>query len=160
MIDRSEQIRPMTETDLPAVVRIERASFEDPWPESAFREMLAEANRFNLVLANDEDQPVGYLCAQCAADEVQIHNIAVAPDSLRRGIGRRLLAEAEGLRRRAYGAVLDVRATNTAALAMYGRFGYRRIGRRRNYYAQPRGDALILFKPLIAEVPETDGMVP
>ncbi|HUU46486.1 MAG TPA: ribosomal protein S18-alanine N-acetyltransferase, partial [Acidobacteriota bacterium] len=152
---RSGQIRPMTEADVPAVVLIERASFGDPWPESAFREMLAERNRFNLVLANEQDEPLGYLCAQCVADEVQIHNIAVAPDSLRRGIGRRLLAaaEAEGLRRGAFGAVLDVRGTNTAALAMYGRFGYRRIGRRRNYYVRPRGDALILFKPLIAEVP-------
>lgn len=161
MIDAPHNIRPMTEADIQAVARIERASFADPWPESAFREMLAERNRFNLVLANEEDQPLGYLCAQCAADEVQIHNIAVAPEHLRRGLGRQLLtaAEAEGRRRGAFGSVLDVRTTNTAALAMYGRFGYRRIGRRRNYYARPRGDALILFKPLIAEAQKTDGMV-
>ena len=49
----------------------------------------------------------------------------------------------------ASGSILDVRSTNTAALAMYDHLGYRRIGRRRNYYERPVSDALILFKPLI-----------
>jgi ribosomal-protein-alanine N-acetyltransferase len=115
--------------------------------------MLRAANRFNLVAVDENKNLLGYVCAQCAADEVQIHNIAIDPLHQRRGLGRRLLeaAEERGFREGAYGAVLDVRSNNTAALAMYGRFGYRRIGRRRGYYVRPRGDALILFKPLLAK---------
>jgi ribosomal-protein-alanine N-acetyltransferase len=97
---------------------------------------------------------MGYLCAQFVADEIQIHNIAIDASCRKRGYGRQLMlaAEAEGMRLGAFGAILDVRSTNTAALAMYGRLGYRRIGRRRNYYERPVGDALILFKPLIRKV--------
>jgi ribosomal-protein-alanine N-acetyltransferase len=147
----------MCPEDIPAIAKIEESAFEDPWPDSAFEEMLESENRFNLVLVNGDGSLLGYLCAQCVADEVQIHNIAVDPSRQRQGAGGRLLqeAEAEGRRRGAWGAVLDVRSTNTAALALYGRFGYRRIGRRRNYYEHPRGDALVLFKPLLPETEMT-----
>ena len=150
MSDDIATIRPMRASDLTSVAAIEAASFSDPWPLSAFRECLCVENRINLVLANECGKIVAYLCAQCVADEIQIHNIAVAQDERRRGRGTLLLraAEDEGMARGALCAILDVRLTNTAALVLYERRGYRPIGRRRNYYRQPVCDALILFKPL------------
>ena len=147
----SVTIRPMEPEDIPAVAELEQEAFDDPWPESAFHDMLTPKNRFNLVLTNGDACPKGYLCAKCVDDEIQIHNIAVDASCRKRGYGRELMlaAEAEGLRLGAFGSVLDVRSTNTAALAMYRHLGYRRIGRRRNYYERPVGDALILFKPLM-----------
>jgi len=140
----------MRDEDIPAVRAIEQEIFPDPWPESAFQDCLTVPSRLNLVLVEGGDQVVGYLCAQCAADEIQIHNVAVASDCRRQGRGMRLLqaAEEEGLARGALCAVLDVRASNEAALSLYARFGYRQIGRRRNYYRFPVCDALILFKSL------------
>lgn len=141
-------IRPMTSDDIDAVNAIERLVFSDPWPRSAFTEMLGVTSRINLVGAMPDGTLAGYVLAQAVVDEVQIHNIAVRPDNQRRGIGGRLLAEAEttGKKRGALCSVLDVRVENVAAMALYERFGYRMIGRRKNYYRRPLGDALILFK--------------
>jgi len=162
-------IRPMKVSDVPVVMAIEQAVFSDPWPESAFHELLASHLAINLVAgAVSLSQMAGYLCAQLVAGELQIHNLAVREGFQRQGVGARLLvaAETEGRRRGAREAILDVRADNTAALALYARFGYRRIGLRRRYYRRPVCDALILFKPLPppADIPPaeetTHGMVP
>jgi len=168
MTDDTTVARAMRESDLASVTAIEAVSFSDPWPPAAFQECLGVDNRVNLVLADKSGQVVAYLCAQCVADEIQIHNIAVAEAARRQGWGTLLLraVEDEGLARGAACAILDVRVTNTAALALYERLGYRPIGRRRGYYRQPVCDALILFKPLVPPNPSVhrqetnDGVVP
>ena len=141
-------IRPMIGTDIPQVASMEAAVFPDPWSAGAFEETLGMTIGINLVAIDEQGRLCGYLCAQAVADEIQIHNIAVDPDCRRRGIGRQLLQEAEreGTARGAVCAILEVRVTNTTALAMYGRMGYRRIGRRRAYYCKPVCDALVLLK--------------
>jgi ribosomal-protein-alanine N-acetyltransferase len=141
-------IRPMERSDISAVAAMEKSIFPDPWPHGAFEEVLALPIGMNLVAVDDCGQLCGYLCAQAVADEIQIHNIAVTPESRRQGIGRMLLehAECEASARGAVCAILEVRVTNTAALAMYGRMGYHRIGRRRAYYRKPVCDALVLLK--------------
>ena len=159
-------LRPMTLADVAVLSAIEREVFSDPWPQSAFREVLGVDNRVNLIL-EISGEITGYILAQCVADEVQIQNIAVRKAWQRRGFGAILLrrAEEEGRSRGALCAILDVRAQNVAALALYERFGYRMIGRRRNYYQRPVDDALILFRRLdvtpgpAAEQDSDDGMV-
>ncbi|MFQ5839997.1 MAG: ribosomal protein S18-alanine N-acetyltransferase, partial [Candidatus Methylomirabilales bacterium] len=91
-------------------------------------------------------QVVGYCCLWIMADELQIANLAVIPTLRRQGIGRRLVAAAlavaaaRGVRR----AFLEVRAGNDAAQALYRRFGFSVLARRRRYYSEPREDALIM----------------
>ncbi|MEW5702853.1 MAG: ribosomal protein S18-alanine N-acetyltransferase [Candidatus Zixiibacteriota bacterium] len=150
-------IRPMRQEDVPAVALLEQTLFGDPWSETAFAECLTVASRINLVLVDDDGAVIGYVCAQCAADEMQIHNVAVAHHKQRRGGATLLLraAEAEGRNRGALCAVLDVRVTNDAALSLYTRLGYRRIGRRRDYYRHPICDALVLFKSLADEASQS-----
>lgn len=143
-------IRTMTRADIDPIAEIEKSVFSDPWPKNAFREMLPESNRINLVLEMPDGRIGGYVLAQIAGDELQIQNIAVAPGQRRQQLGTRLLrcAEDEGRRRGAICSVLDVRASNEAALGLYHSFGYRMIGRRKNYYRQPVCDALVLFRRL------------
>ncbi|MBI3872259.1 MAG: ribosomal protein S18-alanine N-acetyltransferase [candidate division Zixibacteria bacterium] len=143
-------IRAMRSEDVVAVSAIERDSFSDPWPDSAFQELLTVANRVTLVAIDPEDRLAGYLCAQSVADEIQIQNLAVATGLRRRGCADRLLGsiEAEGMKCGAAYAILDVRETNVAALTLYLGMGYRVIGRRRGYYRKPPGDALVLSKSL------------
>jgi ribosomal-protein-alanine N-acetyltransferase len=120
------------------------------------------------VSITDDDLISGYILAQLAADELQIQNIAVAPEFRRQQLGVALLrqAEAKGVELGALCSVLDVRTTNEAALGLYLSFGYRMIGRRKNYYRQPLCDALVLFRRLDrgdAITPDeepNDGMVP
>jgi len=148
-------IRNMTVEDVPKVAALESQVFSDPWPESGFHEALDSTNAYNLVVVDGENTLVGYFCSQVIADELQVHNVAVAPECRRAGLGRRLLATAEEYARTkdAVCSVLEVRITNAPALAMYGRLGYRRIGRRRRYYRQPVCDALVLFKFLDSNEP-------
>jgi [ribosomal protein S18]-alanine N-acetyltransferase len=142
------EIRPMAGSDVPIVAGMEKAIFPDPWSEAVFEEALVQPLGINLVAVDDGGNPCGYLCAQAVADEIQIHNIAVDSEYRRQGIGRLLLehAEREGVRRGAVCAILEVRVTNTVALAMYSRMGYRRIGLRKAYYRKPTCDALVLLK--------------
>lgn len=164
--DPTVVIRAMTADDIPVVCEIECQVFSDPWPKSAFRQSLTVASRVNLVLYADGEL-VGYIMVQCVADEVQIHNIAVHPQHRRRGFAAMLLtrAEEEGAQRGALCAVLDVRSQNSAALGLYQSFGYRMIGRRKNYYRRPVDDALILFRRLdrddstLTQKDLSDGMV-
>ncbi|MBI5867717.1 MAG: ribosomal protein S18-alanine N-acetyltransferase [candidate division Zixibacteria bacterium] len=134
--------------DLAEVAAMERDIFPDPWTEDMFREALTLNKSVNLVADDGDGSLCGYLCAQAVADEIQIHNVAVATTHRRQGIGRALLeyAEKQGGENGAVCAILEVRITNTAALAMYGQMGYRRIGRRRAYYRKPVCDALVLLK--------------
>jgi ribosomal-protein-alanine N-acetyltransferase len=145
----------MSPTDIDAVVRIERDVFPDPWPRSAFTEIVDHSNHVNLVLALADGAVAGYVIALAVADEIQVQNIALDVSVRRRGYGRLLLreAEAEGQRRGARCAILDVRAGNEPALALYLKSGYHMIGRRKDYYRRPVEDALVLFRRL-------DGMTP
>lgn len=141
-------IRLMESGDIPDVAALEAIVFSDPWPETAFHEALESRNAYNTVAIDRSGVLSGYFCAQVIADELQVHNVAVAPACRRIGLGCLLLEKAEA-HARAKGAVcsvLEVRITNAPALVMYGRLGYRRIGRRRRYYRQPVCDALVLFK--------------
>ena len=159
-------IRHMQSEDVPTVAAIEMESFPDPWPPEAFTEILSVATRLSLVAEVPGSGVVGYLLAQRVASELQIHNVAVTQAHRRKGHGRKLLREAEriGSEGGAEHALLDVRESNTVALALYRSFGYRMISRRRSYYRLPACDALVLCKslsqPMTGTMETTNGMVP
>lgn len=142
----------MRREDLPEVLAIENLSFSEPWTEDMFlHELSAEGVTHVLVARSDEGSGpriVGFLCAWIVAGELQINNIAVHPGYRRRGVASQLLAEML-CRAKVMGAkagYLEVRASNEAANALYQRYGFRQIGRRRNYYERPREDAILMGK--------------
>jgi len=89
---------------------------------------------------------IGFITARVAADEMEILNLAVAPDQRRRGAASALLraATAWGLANEARRGFLEVRASNLAAIRFYEMAGFTETGRRTNYYASPVEDALQL----------------
>jgi len=88
----------------------------------------------------------GYVCAYLITDEVHINNLAVDPRWRRRGVARALLGAVleHGRRQGAARALLEVRLSNVGAQALYRAFGFQPAGVRRQYYAQPREDALVM----------------
>jgi ribosomal-protein-alanine N-acetyltransferase len=137
----------MRRRHLRGVMAIERQAYARPWSPNLFvAEMSEPQNRSYLVARIDKDV-VGYAGMICYGDEAHITNIAVDPMLQGHRIASRLLLEelrvAVGMAARAVS--LEVRVTNWRAQRLYARFGFRPVGIRRNYYAELREDALIMW---------------
>jgi ribosomal-protein-alanine N-acetyltransferase len=147
------RLRAARASDIDAIVRIEQASFGDPWSRSAFAELLDDP-RVCFLLAERSGSVRGYVVAWFVLDEGEIGNLAVSDSARRQGVGALLLDGAI----RAAGAAnvaslyLEVRNSNVAARALYASRGFAEIGRRRDYYRRPREDALVLRLSIPAPV--------
>ncbi|HXD28917.1 MAG TPA: ribosomal protein S18-alanine N-acetyltransferase [Arthrobacter sp.] len=136
----------MTAEDVPEVWDLERRLFpEDAWPLAMFHDELAQASTRRYWVAVDAGRIVAYCGMMCVLPIADVQTIAVAPDYEGRGIGstllRQLIDEARG--RGARDVLLEVRADNPRAQALYVRFGFEHIHTRRGYY--PGGvDAMIM----------------
>ena len=135
----------LDDSHLEAVAHIETLCFSSPWTAKSLKLLLRDGN-FALV-AMEGEVVVGYVgVLLIPPDEFEITNVAVHPDFRRRGVGEalmRALSEkvfAEGQAR----ISLEVRASNEAAIALYRKLGFSSCGLRKNYYAAPREDAIIM----------------
>lgn len=144
----------MSEHDLLEVVEIEQSSGLSRWGWNAYHAELRGENR-NLMwvarpangISPEEDESIaGYVVARLAAGELHINNLAVRQSQRQQGIGTALLNRVleEAKCADAFVAFLEVRAGNAVAQAFYERCGFGVVGRRRNYYPEPREDALIM----------------
>ena len=106
--------------------------------------------RVCIARLNDSAQLVGFIVYWELGDEVEIHDLATAPEHRRRGIASALLSEAIRSARRsgAHSLWLEVRARNQAALGLYTKHGFRTVATRKQYYRSPPDDALCLQLPL------------
>jgi ribosomal-protein-alanine N-acetyltransferase len=133
--------------DLSSVAALERESYEFPWTEGIFRDCL-RVGYHCIVVEGAGGSLQGYAVMSLAADEAHLLNLCVRRDSRRCGLGRDMLREiltaarGAGARR----MFLEVRPSNTAALALYASEGFVEIGRRPRYYRvrDGREDAVIL----------------
>lgn len=129
------------------VAELEKICFSDPWSEKSVASEL-ENDLACWLVAVEEDRVAGYVGSQTVMDETDIMNIAVHPDFRRKGIAEELVnALVHRLRNRGSRCLtLEVRASNEPACKLYEKLGFSQIGRRPNYYRNPREDALILRK--------------
>ena len=139
----------MNEHDLLEVVEIEETTGLSLWGWDAYRAELYRPEAIMLVARARGAGPqrvAGFIAARMNADELHVNNIGVREEYRRRGLGGLLLGAALGAAagRGATGAVLEVRASNLAAQALYARFGFAVAGRRKNYYRDPPEDALVM----------------
>ena len=140
-------IRPMTAADVPSVAALEKLCFSDPWSVSSIASELD--NPLSLWLVWEEDgAAAAYLGVQRVPPQADVMNVAVSPALRRRGIARVLFAELERRLPEIDELFLEVRASNSGAIALYRTLGFEQVGRRPNYYLDPREDALILRKEL------------
>ena len=137
-------VRRLAYSDLPAVIAIERRSFPTPWSLAMFVLELSKPSGICLA-ATAEDRLCGYLVCSRYDQVWHLMNVAVAPERRRLGVARSLLTrlfEEAGPDAR---YTLEVRTSNSEAIAMYRRFGFRSAGRRRRYYHDNGEDALIMW---------------
>ena len=145
-VDQDLASAPMALEDLDQVLDIERASFPTPWTRAAFCYEIEQNKVARCTAMRTPRGVVGYLCFWEIGHEIHITNLAVHPAWRRRGVARRLLAAAlaEGVARGVTLAFLEVRPSNTHALALYESLGFLVIGRRNGYYFDTGEDALVM----------------
>ncbi len=139
-------IRPLSYSDLPQVIALERRAFATPWSLAMFVLELSKPSGICLAAVDDDRRLVGYLVCSRYADVWHLMNIAVDPSARRRGYAQALLAEmlTRGGPDDAY--TLEVRASNTPAIVLYERFGFRSAGTRPRYYHDTGEDAVIMWR--------------
>ncbi len=138
--------REMKPEDADAVEVVEKASFSVPWSRKSFWEEAANERTYYL-LALDGDEVIGYAGTWILDDEAQITNVAVTPEYRGKKVGAGLMTELikEAKKRGATRMTLEVRPSNTAALALYDKFGFKDCGRRPHYYLDNGEDAVIMW---------------
>ncbi|AGM03320.1 ribosomal protein S18-alanine N-acetyltransferase [Amycolatopsis keratiniphila] len=140
--------------DIPRCVEIEKILFpgDSPWTAYAFHAEL-DAGGFYLVARPEEsDEVIGYaglaVVGRRGDYEASIHTIGVDPAHQRNGIGtvllKALLDRADEL---AAPVFLEVRTDNDAAITLYERHGFERVGLRKRYYQPSGADAYTMARP-------------
>jgi ribosomal-protein-alanine N-acetyltransferase len=149
-LDLVPRYRRMTGADLDAVVAIEEAIYPHPWTRGNFADSLAAG--YHCWILECAGSIAGYSVISVGAGEAHLLNLSVAAPWQRRGMGREVLKFLLKLARD-YGAgrmLLEVRPSNTAAIALYASAGFSEIGLRRGYYpaGEAREDAIVLERSL------------
>ncbi len=139
-------IREYVAGDEKAITEIERECFSAPWSEKAITDAVENGTRF--LIAEKAFETVGYVSINTALDEGYINNIAVKKEFRRQGVAEKLL---KGLDRKAKELnlaflSLEVRQSNSGAIALYEKCGYKNMGVRKNFYDAPKEDAVIMTK--------------
>jgi ribosomal-protein-alanine N-acetyltransferase len=143
-------IRRLTYADLPQVVATERRAFPTPWSLAMFVLELSKPSGICLaaeIVEGSERELVGYLICSRYDTVWHVMNIAVDPDRHRHGIATAMLAALLRVIGDSEAQVtLEVRPSNTGAIALYERFGFRSAGVRRRYYQDTGEDAVIMWR--------------
>jgi [ribosomal protein S18]-alanine N-acetyltransferase len=158
---RVERIRdPAADADIDAIVGLEVESFVEsftnPWSRDTLVWELRNSDVTQVFLLRDDGEAVVAFCVCWVIfDELHINTLAVAPAARRGGLATFLLRQvmAEAAAAGATKATLEVRASNTAALALYDRLGFRVAAERPRYYTRPEEDALILWRDTLDASP-------
>ncbi len=144
---------PLETSHSQSVASLHLQGFHRPWTDGEFRSLLGQANVFGflaLVEGHPGKPPSGFILARLVADEAEILTLAVAKSVRRHGLGRRLVEEA--LRtlhaQRAQSLFLEVDSANLAAIGLYKRFGFKKVGERQAYYDSPQGKSAALVMRL------------
>lgn len=137
----------MQEADVTQVAALEAVCFHDPWSEKSIQSELTNPLSCWIV-AQEAEKIVGYVGSQTVLDESDMMNIAVSPAYRRHGIAEHLVQTLiDALRARgSHALTLEVRASNAPAQALYKKLAFQQIGLRKNYYRNPKEDAMILRK--------------
>jgi ribosomal-protein-alanine N-acetyltransferase len=135
--------------DIDAIVSLEADAFTNPWSRDTLVWELQHSDVTHVYLLRDDHGTVVAFCVCWVIfEELHINTLAVARSVRRTGLATRLLEHvmAEASAGGATKATLEVRASNSAALALYGGLGFHVAARRPRYYTQPEEDALILWR--------------
>lgn len=144
--------RAAPDDDLSEISALQARTFTNPWSAESLRWELANTDVARLYVMRENGRVVGYCACWVIFDELHINSVAIDPDERRRGLARQLLhfVEADAVAAGATKATLEVRRSNVPALALYENLGYALEAVRKDYYEQPREDALVLWNRRLA----------
>lgn len=137
-----------TKNDIPDIANIENRSFSTPWSEKSILESMNAKTVF--YTAHYGGKSVGYIGLSKISGEGYVTNIAVLPEYRRRGIGQKLIEYMiNDCKEQLEFISLEVRVSNNAAVSLYKKFGFERVGLRKNFYTKPTENAVIMTKKFI-----------
>ena len=142
------EIIKMNESHVAQVAELDKICFGSAaWSEKSVASELTNALAFWLV-AVDGSRVAGYVGSQTVCDETDMMNVAVHPDFRRQGIGEKLVEQlvTELKSIGSHALMLEVRVSNAPAIGLYEKMGFLQVGLRKNYYRNPKEDAMILRK--------------
>lgn len=142
------RIIPMTAEHVAGIKKVDDSCFESPWSLKAFESELENPIAFYFVAVKD-DEVIGYCGYWWTFGEAQITNVAVSPEYRQKGIASALMDEMTNHCREmdVFSITLEVRVSNNAAISMYEKYGFERVGLRPKYYNN-KEDALLMTKEI------------
>ncbi|MDD6160482.1 MAG: ribosomal protein S18-alanine N-acetyltransferase [Oscillospiraceae bacterium] len=139
------KLTPMTAEHIPQIAALERACFSHPWSEDMLREELWNDSAVIIVAEGEDGTVLGYAGLQTVLDEGYINNVAVDERFRRMGVADAIISAFVRFGREKLAFLtLEVRASNAPAIALYAKHGFAEVGRRKNYYDDPREDAVLM----------------
>lgn len=152
IISSNTSVEPMKSEHISEIAEIESRCFSMPWTEKSLSDELENENAHFLAAVFD-GKVIGYVGVIEICGEADITNVAVLPEYRRCGIGEMLMKEAENgaVLRKCDSITLEVRVSNTAAISLYNKSGYKQAGIRKGFYEKPKEDALLMTKYLNEE---------
>ena len=143
------EYRRMVPEDADGVARVEKACMPVPWSRESFWQEAANTDAYYLLgIDIDKDNLImAYAGCWVLGNEGHITNVAVDPDYQGQVMGRKLMEKlVEAVKPLGVDSMtLEVRPSNTRALALYEKLGFKSVGRRPKYYTQPVEDAEIMW---------------
>lgn len=138
-------VRPLKSGDIEKIIAIEKECFPDPWPRSAFENIVDSPDHGARVAVYD-NKIVAYGCYLIIVNEAHLTNLAVTSEFRRKAVGREVLSEIMEIARRkeCEYILLEVRPRNESAIAFYEKAGFKLLYRRPRYYRNPVEDALVM----------------
>ena len=133
---------------LPLVAELEKATFFEPWSEKSLELFITDAGFCAVAVENDE--LLSYCTVTCVLDEAQIINVATNLAHRGKGIAAEVIKFVfdECKKRGIISISLEVRESNESAISLYEKLGFDRVGTRKNFYTNPRENALVMIKNL------------
>ena len=141
------EIVPMDRSHIEQIAALEKNCFSTPWTENMLTDALFDPHASFIVAEDGEGGVLGYAGLHVVLDEGYIDNVAVEEAARRHGVASALLDVfcRFGQANLAF-LTLEVRASNAAAIALYQKHGFAQVGLRKNYYTNPREDAIIMTR--------------
>ena len=151
-MDNRYKIGRADESFVEELALLEKKCFEnDPWSKQMFSDLIKNDNCIMMYICDMQmSKIIGYSVICIAYDQADLANIAVLPEYRRNGMGQILLEETF---KKCVGSgvlelFLEVRESNVPAISLYKKNQFVEIGKRKNYYARPREDAVVMMKTL------------
>lgn len=148
-LSREVLIRLAEERDIPEIAALEKACFSDAWSEASVAGTLNSPLGYVLIAeqpGGGDDRPLGYLIASVFDGEGELLRIAAAPEARRSGIGAALLERMLADRSEVRIWRLDVRTRNTAAVSLYGKYGFRIAAENPDVYRDPKDNGYLMIR--------------